>query len=204
MSFARGSGSDTDAGSGYALSAGILLAWLMMILRVVVMVAVVHRALLPSLWIPLAAMAVVNAAFAAWYYRLGLASKRKQSEQSEQDIPVKNPFSLSSAIKFGALFAVVLLVVKIAQQEAPASGVYFVAALAGSVDVSAITLSMALGESDVKDAASASVAIVIAALSNTAVKGAAAIALGAGQLRRAIAIATGSIVAAGVASILLG
>lgn len=89
-------------------------------------------------------MAVVNAAFAAWYYRLGLASKRKQSEQ---DIPVKN---------------------------------------------------------HVEDAASASVAIVIAALSKTAVKGAAAIALGAGQLRRAIAIATGSIVAAGVAAILLG
>ncbi len=201
LSFARGSGSDTDAGSGYALSAGILLAWLMMILRVVVMVAVVNRALLPSLWLPLAAMAVVNAGFAAWYYRIGLASKRKQSEQ---DIPVKNPFSLSSAIKFGALFAVVLLIVKIAQQEAPASGVYFVAALAGSVDVDAITLSMALGESDVEDAASASVAIVIAALSNTVVKGAAAIALGAGPLRRAIAIATGSIVAAGAGAILLG
>lgn len=121
-------------------------------------------------------MAVVNAALAASYYRIGLASKRKQSEQ---DILVENPFSLSSAINFGALFAVVLLVVKIAQEEAPASGVYFVAALAGSVDVDAITLSMALGESDVKDAASGSVAI-------------------------AIAIATGSIVAAGVAAFLLG
>ena len=75
----------------------------------------------------------------------------------------------TAAAKFAALFAVILLAVKIVQQTMPPSGLYAVAALSGLVDVDAITLSMAelakSGESRV-----AVIAIVIAALSNTLVK----------------------------------
>ena len=58
-------------------------------------------------------------------------------------VEVKNPFSLTAAAKFAALFAVVLLAVKIVQETMPPSGLYAVAALSGLADVDAITLSMA-------------------------------------------------------------
>jgi len=73
------------------------------------------------------------------------------------------------AAKFGALFAVVLLVTKFVQAHFPPSGLYAVAALAGLTDVDAITLSMSeFAQSG--DAQVAVIAIVIAALSNTLVK----------------------------------
>ena len=59
-------------------------------------------------------MAVVVAAFAALlYFRDGSAGKARARKGN---LKVKNPFSLTAAAKFAALFAVVLLAVKIVQQ----------------------------------------------------------------------------------------
>ena len=106
-----------------------------MFARMAVLIAVVNRPLLAAAWPPIAVMGAVTAAFALWHYRAGLAETRRES----RPLGVQNPFSLSAAVRFGALFAVVLLVVKLAQQHAPQQAVYVVAALAGSVDVDAIT-----------------------------------------------------------------
>jgi len=46
-------------------------------------------------------------------------------------------------MRFAAFFAAVLLVVRLVQVYASGHGVYLVAALAGTTDVDAITLSMA-------------------------------------------------------------
>ncbi len=117
-------------------------------------------------------------------------------------MPLRNPFSLTSAIKFAALFAVVLLVVKLVQAHAPETGLYYVAALAGTTDVDAITLSMAqyarTGNPSV-----ASHAITIAVLSNTIVKTGMVTALGSPALRGSMLVATVGILVAGVAAILL-
>ena len=86
-------------------------------------------------------MAVTVGAFAAfYYYRDGSANAHTSAKGG---VAVKNPFSLTAAAKFGALFAVILLAVKIVQETMPPSGLYAVAALSGLVDVDAITLSMA-------------------------------------------------------------
>ena len=119
-----------------ALACGILLAWAVMFLRVPVLVAVVNRALLSQLLIPFVVMAVVVAAFAALlYFRDGSVKRGKATGHLE----VENPFSLTAAAKFAALFAVVLLAVKIVQEHFPPDGLYAVAALAGLTDVDAIT-----------------------------------------------------------------
>jgi uncharacterized membrane protein (DUF4010 family) len=147
-----------------ALSCGILLAWAVMFLRVIVVVAVVNRGLLPYIAAPFGLMAAVVGAFAAWQYFHG--AKKGAPKGS---LNVKNPFSLTAAAKFAAFFAVVLLAVKIVQDNFPPSGLYAVAALAGLTDVDAITLSMSefarSGEAQV-----AVIAIVIAAIANTLVK----------------------------------
>ena len=196
LAFARQSRDPQSAPAHAAIASGILLAWTMSFARVLVEVLVVNRALLPSLLPTLAAMAVVCAGFAAWHQR------RAGRQVQAQDVPLRNPFSLTSAIKFAALFAVVLLVVKIVQAQAPETGLYVVAALAGTTDVDAITLSMAqyarAGRPDV-----ASQAITIAVLSNTVIKAGMVAVLGTPALRGSILLATVGILVAGVGTLLV-
>ena len=191
LNFARSSRDDVD-GDGHALAAGILLAWLVMFVRIAVLVAVVNRSLLGAAWLPIAMMGAVTGAFAVWHYRAGLARTRSEP----RPLAVDNPFSLTAAARFGALFAVVLLVVKLAQRYAPAQGVYAVAALAGSVDVDAITLSMADPARGADGFMQATVAIVIAAVANTIVKCGAVLVLGTGRVRAHVGIATAVLLAA--------
>jgi uncharacterized membrane protein (DUF4010 family) len=137
LSFAK-EGRDNPQNAG-ALTCGILLAWAVMLVRVIVLVAVVNRALLAHVLVPFAVMAVVVGAFAAVLYFRGGS---KDGTVAKRDLNVQNPFSLTAAAKFAALFAGVLLAVKIVQEHFPPSGLYAVAALAGLTDVDAITLSM--------------------------------------------------------------
>jgi len=196
LSFARQSREAQYATANPAIASGILLAWTVSFVRVLVAVLVVNRALLPSLLPAMVTMTVVCAAFAGWHQR------RAGQDVQGKDVPLRNPFSLTSAIKFAALFAAVLLVVKIVQAYAPDNGLYYVAALAGTTDVDAITLSMAQyardGSPDV-----ATRAIVIAVLSNTVVKTGMVTALGTPALRGSILLATAGILVAGVGTILL-
>jgi uncharacterized membrane protein (DUF4010 family) len=193
LSFARaGRDNPQDA---TALACGILLAWAVMFVRVIVLVAVVNRALLVHVLVPFGVMAVVVGGFAAaLYFRGGSVD----GTAAKQELQVENPFSLTAAAKFAALFAVVLLAVKIVQEHFPPSGLYAVAALAGLTDVDAITLSMAefaqSGEARV-----AVIAIVIAALSNTLVKCGIAFALAGRPLGKPLLVATGLTLLAGLA-----
>jgi uncharacterized membrane protein (DUF4010 family) len=183
-----------------SLACGILLAWSVMFVRVPILVAVVNRALLAPLLVPFLAMAVTVGAFAAfYYYRDGTADSHASARG---EVAVKNPFSLTAAAKFGALFAVILLAVKIVQQTMPPSGLYAVAALSGLVDVDAITLSMAefaqSGEARV-----AVIAIVIASLSNTLVKCGMAFAVAGLTLGKPLLIATVATLLTGLAAAFL-
>lgn len=164
LSFAK-EGRDNPKNAA-ALTCGILLAWAVMFVRVIVLVAVVNRALLTQVLVPFAVMAVVAGGFAAFLYFRGGA---KDGTAAKGSLTVQNPFSLTAAAKFAALFAVVLLAVKIVQEHFPPSGLYAVAALAGLTDVDAITLSMSEFAKS-SEPAVAVMAIVIAALTNTIVK----------------------------------
>ena len=113
LSFAK-EGRETPQNAN-ALACGILLAWAVMFVRVLVLVAVVNRPLLAPLLIPFLAMAVTVGAFAAFYYYRDGSANTHMSAKGE--VAVKNPFSLTAAAKFGALFAVVLLAVKIVARD---------------------------------------------------------------------------------------
>jgi len=198
LSFARQSREKGHARSVPALACGILIAWGVMFLRVLATVLIVNRALLPRLVVPFLAMAAVTAGLAWAMYR-----RAADAGSAGSGVPLTNPFSLTSAAKFAALFAVVLLLVAFVQQNFPPEGVYVVAALAGTTDVDAITLSMSeyARRADVPVAVTA---IVIAALTNTVVKALMVVGLGAPGLRRPILIGATGIVLAGLAAVLLG
>lgn len=198
LSFARRSREEAgDVALADSLAAGILLAWAVMFVRVAVEVAAVHPALLSQLAVPLGALAAAAGIAAAVAYRLAGRRARAVSD----DVPLRNPFSLMAAIRFAALFAAVLLVVKLVEHYAPGRGLYGVAALAGLTDVDAITLSMAGSARDGSiPAATAVGAILVAALTNTLVKLGLVVGLGGPALAKRLGVATAGLVAAGAAA----
>jgi uncharacterized membrane protein (DUF4010 family) len=197
VSFSREAGSNSRNTTAFAC--GILMAWAVMFARVLVLAAVVNQALLGVLLVPFGLMGIVVAGFAALFYFRGGADKRLATAK---ELKVSNPFSLTEAAKFAAFFAVVLVAVKIAQENFPPSGLYAIAAVAGLTDVDAITLSMAeLAKNGVAQVAIT--AIVIAALVNTAVKCGIAFVLGGVSLGKPLLSATAAIFVAGLSAIWL-
>jgi uncharacterized membrane protein (DUF4010 family) len=197
LSFAREA--RESAQNTAALACGILLAWAVMFARVIVLVAAVNRKLLPEMVIPFVLMGLASGGYAAWLY---FSDKSIDGKAPKGEVDVENPFSLTAAAKFAALFAVVLLAVKIVQEHFPPSGLYAVAALAGLTDVDAITLSM-LEFAQSEEARVAVIAIVIASLSNTIVKCVMAFVLGGEGLGKKLLVATAVTLAAGLATALL-
>ena len=164
LSLARRSRDEEPAGAAATLASGILLSWGVMFVRVVVECFVVNAALARQLAVPMGIMAAVAAGGALLNQRVG--AKLRANTDS---LKLKNPFSLSFAIKFALLFAAVAVLVNRAQTVVSEGAVYAVAALAGLTDVDAITLSMARGTNG-PSAATAVTAITIAVLANTLVK----------------------------------
>jgi uncharacterized membrane protein (DUF4010 family) len=194
LSFAKQSRVDgSRPGLADALAAGLFLSWAVMAVRVLVLMAVVCRPLVVPLVAPMAAMGGIAAVAALVCYRRSAAGATETEVGTPEGggVPLTNPFSLGSAMKFAALFAVILLFVKIGQKAMPGEGLYAIAALAGLTDVDAIALSMAeyAGGSGGLLAVAAT-AIVIGALANTAAKCGLVLVLGAGPLRSRTLVVT--------------
>jgi uncharacterized membrane protein (DUF4010 family) len=143
---------------------GIVAGCATMFPRLLIVVGLVHFPTLLKLAPTLGAMTVVGYAGAV------LAYFRGARDDSREDIAFRNPFELSEAIKFGLVYAVVLLVAKAAHQYTGSVGIYASAALAGIADVDAISLSLAELERSGSLEGVAAPAIALAALVNTVVK----------------------------------
>ena len=190
-----------------ALAAGVLIAWLTMAGRVLVEVAVVQKSLLPPLVWPMVGLGLPAAVVAGLVWWRAAKEKDQPDETAQGDeVPLKNPFSLTGAMKFGALFAAVLVAVKLAQAYFPASGVYAVAALAGLTDVDAITLSLAQSVGDGDTAPQVAVrGIILASFANTFVKLGLVLSLGDRKMAKVVGVATvAMVVGAGLALVFLG
>ncbi len=66
LSFAREARDDPQ--NVASLACGILLAWAVMFVRVIVLVAVVNRKLLPEILVPFVLMGLASGGYAAWLY----------------------------------------------------------------------------------------------------------------------------------------
>ena len=174
---------------------GILVAWTVMFLRVVVLVAAVHRGLVFRLAPVMAAFTLSSLAICFLLWRRQLPAETAKVSAGE------NPFELGEAIRFGLLFGVITFVAKAAQVYLGDAGLYLAGAIAGLTDVDAITLSMAqFALADAANTGPAAVAIVIAVASNTLVKTGMAGFLGAPSLQRIILPAAATILVAGAAA----
>lgn len=176
-------------------AAAIVLASTIMFVRILVEVAVAYHPLLRSLIWPALAMTAVGSAAGFFLYRRAAADGQAPS------VELTNPVELSTAVRFGLLFAAVLLVSKAAQQYAGAAGMYVAAAVSGATDVDAITLSTAQLAKQGLDPRVATTTVLIGAVSNTFMKAVLAISLGGASVGRPVAFAFLATFAAGITTV---
>lgn len=180
LSFAQRSRDEEGLARTFALA--VVLAWTIMFPRVLIEVAALNPPLLRILWIPMAAAGIAGLAYCAYLY----GTREPARETAAQEF--RNPFRLGPAFTFGLLYAVILLAAHTARMYLGDTGVYLSSIASGLADVDAITLSMAELSQDPSrlDRATAARAIVLAAASNTLVKGGIVLSTGSAPLRRAI------------------
>jgi uncharacterized membrane protein (DUF4010 family) len=175
------------------LGLAIMISWATMFLRVGVIIAVLNIALLQTIWLPMSITALVCLAYSYYLYRF-------QKTESLENIAFSNPFNLGPAIKFGILFAFILLISRAAQLYFGEAGVYFSSILAGLADLNAISLSLAKLSLDPNavSLATAGRSIVLASVANTIVKGVVVMTTGSRTLGKIILPGTILTVIAGI------
>lgn len=187
---------ETPGSSGpLALGAGI--ASTVMIVRVAVLTTVAGPGLLPRLG-PFLGAAAVGGILAIAFLA------RRLDSSTTQESTLSNPFQLREAIRFGAIFAVVLLVVEAGRRYAGGWGIAAAAALAGFVDVDAVTLSLAgMGATGGLTVDTAASGIAVAVLANTGAKIGYAAWRGTPEYRNRVAMILGASLATGIAAMVV-
>ncbi len=192
LSFAGRSKSDPSVARACAL--GVVLANTVMPLRVIATVAVINKDLVRYVAIPMGAVAGAGLiASAVLYFR------REQGARVEEAPKFHNPFELSSAFKFGLLFAVILFVAKVMHLWLKQAGLFLAAAVSGTTDVDAMTLTMAnlTKEQTGPSFDVAATVILIAAASNSIVKASMALSMGGPGFRKPVGITFAMMLVAG-------
>ncbi|MAL98052.1 MAG: hypothetical protein CL583_06335 [Alteromonadaceae bacterium] len=164
------------------LAAGILIACGTMFPRILIYCALINPDLLPILLWPVALMTVLLYLPAAWLWR-----RHRGWVNAEQPRHQQNPLDLKSALWFGALLTVILLLGHLLQEGFGDAGVYLLAAVSGVTDVDAITLSLTRLSQESLAAETAILGIVIAATVNNLVKTGLAAGIGGWKLGRLVA-----------------
>ena len=177
----------TQAGLAHVAAAGVVVAGSVTFLRILALAAIFEPSLIVPLAVPMTAMAVSGLGGAA-VMRL----QDRGDDDSKTDLDeVANPLNLGAAVSFGALLALVLLVVHYFEAWFGTAGVHAASALSGVTDVDAITISVARLAGDDLSITGAAVAIFLAVAVNTVVK--AGIAIGMGG--KAVGLRVGSVYA---------
>jgi uncharacterized membrane protein (DUF4010 family) len=187
-----------SVGLSRALAMAVLLAWSIMYGRVLVEIGVVNADLLREAALPIL---VGGAVVTTWAMFVAFRRSDPDGDHAPDDEQFSNPFSLGPAIQFGLLYGVVLIGSKALSMYLGDAGVYLGAIASGVADVDAITLSMSelsRGDGSVSDATAAN-AIVLAAASNTLVKGGLVWALSSHKMRRLVVPAVAGAVVGSVA-----
>jgi len=146
------------------LAAGILLACGTMFPRIVLVSSLINPALFSKLVVPMSIMTVVVllSSLVIWH---------KKADQAPGELThLINPLELKSALFFGALLILVILLGKAAIDYFGEAGIYILAMVSGIADVDPINLTLSRMSTVDLSLDLAVMGIVIAASSNTLVK----------------------------------
>ena len=163
---------------GEVQAASIILASSIMFPRILVWLLVLNLPLFFKLALPVLLLGLTG-------FGIGVALSRRSMQTEQKGGPtIGNPINLKDALVFAGMFVLILLLVGFAGQQAGRGGVLLAAGISGLTDVDAISISMAEYGLDAHLLDLSAIAILIAALTNTALKYALCLILGNGTLRR--------------------
>ena len=177
-------------GVGNVCALAVILACTVMLGRIAVLVGAVSPTLLAAAAPWLALMAVPAIVFAAWSWR---HFRGEEPAGSTRPAEAHNPLNLRVAIQFAILYALIVLLVKWAQDVFGGAGLYVASFLSGLTDLDAISLSLAQLQKAGHLVASEGVrALVIAAMANALLKAGIAATLGSTSMRRPVLLVLGA------------
>jgi uncharacterized membrane protein (DUF4010 family) len=193
LAFSKQSRERPELSGSFAMA--VILACTIMLGRVAILVYMFDRDLMKTLVPWLLLMCLPGVAYTVWHLLRG-----KRGREPHDVPPLSNPLSIGTGIKFALIYAFVVLFARAGEDLFGTTGVHVVALLSGLTDMDAIALSLsrssAAGDLDKSTAVAA---ILLAAASNTLLKGGFALAYGSPELRKRILIVFSATIALGVA-----
>ena len=169
-----------DGSRNALLGAGIALACGTMGLRLLLEVAVVNRALVWPLLPGLLGLALVPLLALGWI----VLRRRREPQVHSNSPPMSNPLDLQQALVMAGLLTLIFMLSRGAEHWFGSEGVYVLAVLAGIADVDAIAIALAQQAKDGLQDEVAVRGILLAALTNTAVKAGIVLVVGGWRLAR--------------------
>jgi len=148
----------------FILASGVLAACGTMFPRILFVCYLINHELGLTLLAPVSIMTlcIYLPAIVIWYHH---------REPIQQEVKLKqNPLELSTALSFGLILVAIILLSHLLQDWFGSTGIYVLAMLSGITDVDAITLTLARQSATSITLADASLAILIAAATNSLVK----------------------------------
>jgi len=167
-------------------------------IRIIIEVVIINNNILGAILIPLGIMGLFGYASAFVLYL------KHEKKTNKKEIKINQPFALIPAIKFGLFFLFIIFIIRLLQILIGSTGLYIASIVSGFADVDAITLTMSsLSRSGEIMNTVAVTSIVLAAASNTLIKGAMAWFLGEKKFALYISIIFLFILALGIITLFL-
>lgn len=182
-----------DASAVYSLASGIALANAVMAIRITVIVAAIDTELAKAAAWPLGCAAAMALIMTALFWQRG------RNVTTSETLDIHNPFDLGPALRFAAVLAVTLVLAKFLEDKYGQSGLQVLAAIAGLVDVDAITLTVARNTAQGASIPPAVAALLIAAFANQIFKGGLLIMNGGKLAKWGVAVLALMVLAGGIA-----
>ncbi|MGF1725486.1 MgtC/SapB family protein [Photobacterium nomapromontoriensis] len=164
------------------LASGILLSCGTMFPRILFVCSVVNTALLELLWLPMGVMMLGFYLSAGWIW-----SRHNTNNQTNPEMK-QNPLALSSALIFGFILMVIIVLANALQEWFGNAGTLILAAISGISDVDAITLALGRQSANGEGIALATLGIFIAAAVNSVVKMGMACVIGDRAMRKFVIV----------------
>ena len=176
----------------------ILAASSIMVIRVLIWTFIFNKSLFNELF-----LLIFFVFLAAIGVTLFLYFTKGKKEIFDTEIPKSKPLDLVGALVFGLIYTAILLVVSYANENLGERGILISSAVAGLSDIDAITISVSKLAGVRLDLSIASIAVLIATISNTLVKLGIGIWAGSPTLRKDLYLGYGIIFIAAVLALLL-
>jgi uncharacterized membrane protein (DUF4010 family) len=145
----------------YAL--GILIAWFVMFVRVLIIVCIFNVALMKMLGIPIVAFMLFMAGYIFIF-------KKQLDKMANFEIQIKNPIDITASLKFAIILTITFFIAEMGKKYAGEYGLLAISFFSGIADVDSITIYLSNLSRDTSFCRVAIFGIIIASIANTILK----------------------------------